>query len=247
MTDLRNALQACDLLLYKTPQIVLDNLVTSSVDWTVDHIIEEVSEETFCRKLNPANVPYQYHHQAQWFSETEVFSMQPPRANWFTQTDIDNDVEDKVISVYRMNPEFCGRELQPLDILTMKKAAQAIIDSKQPYSIGQLLNMLCNTIGGFPDYDKVQIFTWTDKRLVCSVAVHAILYNWINSRKEAGEVMPYPYAILNPEAWDKKFIENFKSPWPLHAIFPAHPAVSKTHFSGEYSFIGDFTQGKQIA
>ena len=249
MTDLYNALQPCDILLFKYPQVVLDDLIVSTEDWAADKVIQADSKDVFCQKLPPEKVDCLYHHQEIWFDPTHVFSMQPPRANWFTQTDLDNDEEDKIISVFRMNPAFWGRELDSLDVLTMWKAAQAIIDTKQPYSIGQLLNILIDTIAGHPNDDSVQVFTWSDKRLVCSVAVHAIIFNWINSRASAGEIMPVPYSKLNPQAWSDDFIKKFKSPWALHSIFPCHPAVSATHFQNEWNKIGEFqgNTGKQIA
>jgi len=196
-----------------------------------------------------ALVSWQDHHTEMYFDQTHVFSMQPPRANWFTQTDLDNTTEDKIISVYRMNPAFWGFELGTDDVNKMIMLAQEIIDTKQPYSIGQLLNILADSIAGIPNYDSVQVFTWSDKRLVCSVAVHAIILGWRNWKLGTGANVPLPYSKLNPRAWDQKFIDKYKGEWPLHTIFPAHPAVSQTHFAGEFNLVGRYQSpgGKRIA
>jgi hypothetical protein len=235
-----------------------DIINTSGVHWSKDIIdvsegiiatgaITRTQKSIFCKRLSPQHVRCRDSHSMIYFAPDGIFSVQMPEAKYVNLSDHEGN-DTRTVSVYRMNSKYFGLEIGPADAAIMKKAADEIIEKHCPYDIGQLLDILCNTVAGYPYAENSKLFDQGQDRIVCSVGCASIIAAWRHEVKEkTGKNIPRPWARLNPPAWDKKMLENYQGFWDVQVTFPALFAVTDTHFSSEFILVGQFKGGKKIA
>jgi len=185
------------------------------------HYIRKTQKEVFGEKSRWTDT-----HTMMWF-DGSAFSVEPPRAKMVPI----EDFAFKEISIYR----YTKCKFTAADIEIMWEGAKRILDTE--YDFGQLLNILINTIAGYPFYEKYKFFDFGAKYKVCSVGVAAIYTYWRHKMEQKGKKIPRLFSKLNPNAWNKEFIKKFKqhgNRWDVENTFPANFANTQTHFDKEF-------------
>jgi hypothetical protein len=180
-------------------------------------------------------------HTTVYFDPDHTFSMEPPKGVY-------NTLEHyclEPITIYR----YTKREFSPADIQGLRAEADKLIG--QPYDIPQLVNILFNTILGFPDYDKIKIFK---EGYVCSIAARVIFEHWRKDWNAAHPDKPpivrlfnslNPY--LNPPG---ALVQRYHKGAVVDGVeyemtSPAHFANS-AFYTHEFRIVGEFENGEDV-
>jgi hypothetical protein len=221
-------------------------------------IIEETQRKVFCTVLGRDAVKWRDNHTMLYLGENTVFSCQPPKALLLPLSEFDAEPK-RLMSVYRLNPKYFGRELNPDDLDVFSEAARKIIGWNLDYDIGQNATILVNTLAGYPYATKTTIFDadgiHADKNanirkskqhLICATSVAAIIAYWRHEMKKKNkEIIPQPWKRLNPGAWTDEFRREYPGHWDCGSTFPAMFACSDTNFAEEFIHIGHYLKGKR--
>lgn len=206
--------------------------------WFVNMVIQADQRYVFGKWSN-----WKDHHSALYLGEDMIFSVEPPKPKFLKLKDI---LSDKVIlTVYR----YTEKNLGDWDIKQMIESANMIIGYNEKYDVGQLMDILVDTIAGYPHAKKWRLFDFGRSNMVCSVGV-ASVYNY--RRHRLWQVLQTNvnqlFNVLNPSAWSKGFIKRFekKGYWDIDRTTPANFANSKSHFRGEFERVGVFLNGNPI-
>jgi hypothetical protein len=117
------------------------------------------------KKVFGGNSRYKDHHTELFIDRDHIYSMEPPKGLY---QNIEHICLDP-ITIYR----FTKHKFNNRDIAEMKKISDQLVGVD--YDIPQLLNILFNTLLGFPNSDKIKFFK---KGFVCSVAIRTIYEKW---------------------------------------------------------------------
>jgi len=232
------------------------------VDFAIDvgiKFIESTQRRLFASMFGPSLVRWGDNHSMLYLGGGKVFSCQPPKP--IIEELSVSDLEPKrIISVYRINPDFFGKRLDDHDLELLNQGAKKILDSKVLYDIAQLFEMLTDTLAGHAYEGRLPLIDGSGKnvdaevdietnkhRLVCSVAVAAILSYWRHALwNEDKRDMPQPWTKLNPAAWHQNFIDAYPGHWECGSTFPAMFACSETNFAREFVHIGHYRAGARL-
>jgi hypothetical protein len=222
-------------------------------------IIVAAQKHVFCTVLDPAKVMWRDNHTMLFLGENTVFSCELPRATYRVLTDFDRD-PTRIMSIYRFNAAFFKKALTSDDLKILTAGAKTILGWNVKYDVGQLADILVNTIAGYPYESRVHIFDAdganvdknvdmekSKQHIVCSVALAAIIAYWRHTLYETtGEDIPQPWTNLNPAAWTADFVKGYPGRWDCGSTFPAMFACSDTHFAGEFTHIGHYRFGGMV-
>lgn len=175
-------------------------------------------------------------HTVIYFNKNKIFSVHPPKAEFIT---LDELIENsKQITVYRYN----ASEFEQKDINYIEKECNKFVKEEKEYDIGQLVDILMNTIAGFPYKYKVKWFDQGRGNKVCSVGVAAMFTKWRHWAKKQNKNRKIPrlFSKLNKKAWSKRFIKKFEKnggKWNVEETFPANFANTEQMFNKEFKKI----------
>jgi hypothetical protein len=181
--------------------------------------------------------------------QKKVFSMEPPKGVlWDLSVYAQN--KNQLISLYRRNPEYFGREWTDADTDILSVILAKYVG--YPYNVPMNFNLALNDFNGTPWDEQL---TWLDKptqdnrgNLVCSVALAHADYEFIQALKDqTGEVMRRAWEKLNPKAWFQTDLDRYPSAWTPHQVHPANYAVCDVCFYNEWMIVGQYRNGKRIA
>jgi hypothetical protein len=213
----------------------------------------------FCTVLDPSEVRWRDNHTMLYLRENIVFSCQPPKPVFLPVYEFDAEPK-RIMSVYRLNKAYFGRDLDSSDIDVFFEGAKKIIGWNLGYDIGQNVDILVNTLAGYPYETRTSIFDAdrenldrnadirrSKQHLVCATSVAAILAYWRHEMKRTkGEDIPQPWKKLNPAAWTGEFIRGYPKHWDCGSTFPAMFACSDSDFVGEFIHVGHYLKGKRL-
>lgn len=117
------------------------------------------------KKVFGGNSRYKDHHTELFIDRDHIYSMEPPKGLY---QNIEHICLDPII-IYR----FTKHKFTKSDIKSMKEIADRLVG--EPYDVPQLINILFNTILGFPNSDEIKLFK---DGYVCSVAIRTIFEKW---------------------------------------------------------------------
>lgn len=251
MNDLQRIIQPGDIInLEGHIPVTLKSFFKDLVINDVIDLIVKVQKWVFAKCENADAISYRDNHTMIYLGDNQVFSMEPPRGCIHSLDDYGQG-NNRIVSIYRMNPQYFGRSLADGDIALIREAAIMLVGI--PYDIGQNANIGINALSGYPwsyaltwfEADKIPSEDITKKNaVVCSVSIAEIIAYWRHILKETtGEEIPQPWKVLNPGYWTKDQIERFPNHWDVNSTFPANYAVTQTHFSGEFLLMGKFRNG----
>jgi len=182
-------------------------------------------------------------HCILYLDPQHTLSVQPWRARWLTAPDYCR----KRISIWRFTKHavFPKEEID----LMMAYAQEHLIG--QVYDIGQLLDILVNTILGYPNVIHYRIFDWGRSRKVCSVGVRVLFERLRQVLEDNGRPSFKPlFRKLNPTApWPGGVFPQSRIPdqygVDVESTAPAHFANSH-YFDGEFELVAVFDQGWRV-
>jgi hypothetical protein len=170
-----------------------------------------------------------------------TLSVQPMRAKWLTPADYCLHR----ISIWRFTKY--PMPLTPREIKVMRDYAdEHLIDTL--YDVGQLLDILVNTILGYPNVIRYPIFDFGKKLEVCSVGVRTLFEQLRKVLNQNGQPsFDNLFRKLNPMApWPGGVFPQSRIPnqygVDVEATAPAHFANSH-YFDNEFKLVAVFDQG----
>lgn len=210
-------------------------------------VIKRTQASDFCLKMKPKDVPGIIDsHSTMYFTPSEVFSVQVPKPTFINSNEYTRDPK-ALVCVYRMNPAYFTRELRETDLIMLREGCNEIIRWGNKYDMGQNVDILINTIAGYPWKDRTNLFDAGPKRLVCSVGVATVIAYWRHRLfLLAKENIPQPWKVLNPQAWPEKLVKAYPGHWDISTTYPANFSVTETHFNHEFILIGKYRGGNRV-
>jgi len=179
---------------------------------------------------------YKDDHNMLFFDENSILSVEPPRAilkplTHFSMTRI---------SIYRLRIHRLDDE----DIAFMRNTALQLVGEE--YDVGQLLDRVVNRLLGYEWQQRIRIFDFGKKKMVCSVGVRAVFEHLYQKqlRKEKPDQELWLFSEMNPDRWPVRKRKRFQGT-DIDATTPAHFANSE-YFQHEFELIARFDKGKRI-
>lgn len=179
-------------------------------------------------------------HCMLYLDPEHTLSVQPPRGVWRTPA----EYCDERVSIWRFTKH---RPFAPEEIAVMRDYAQEHLIGKF-YDVGQLLDILINTILGYPNVLKYRVFDFGGNLKVCSVGVR-VLYERLRQVLEENGADAYPrlFRKLNPLApWPGGVFPQSRIPdkygVDVESTAPAHFANSH-YFDNEFKLVALFDDG----
>jgi len=191
--------------------------------------IVAVQRWIFGRKSN-----YKDSHTVIYFNKNKIFSVQLPKAKFITLDDLLKHT--KQITIYRYN----ASKFEQKDVSYIEKECEKFVNQDKKYDIGQLIDILMNTVSGYPYKHTIKWFDQGRKNKVCSVGTAAMFTNWRHWAEKKGRKIPRLFSKLNPNAWSKRFIKKFEkngNKWNVEETFPANFANAEKMFNKEFKKI----------
>jgi len=183
-------------------------------------------------------------HCMLYLDPEHTLSVEPPRARWLHPEDYCRGR----ISIWRFN-KF-PVPFAPGQVEVMKRHADEYLIGKI-YDVGQLLDILINTILGYPNGLHYRFFDFSKKLKVCSVGVR-VLYEKLRQHLEATGQPAFGrlFQKINPLApWPGGVFPQSRIPGQygvdVEATAPAHFANSH-YFDSEFSLVAVFDSGWRV-
>ncbi len=216
----------------------------------IDAIVK-FQKYVFNNKLKSRTMLYRDNHSTMYCGDNKIFSQEPPCATFIPVSDYEKD--KRIITVYRLNPAYIGRELTDADIALMVESANIMVKRNVPYDIARDVQDGINDLTGRPWDASLNIVDSKcnlseDPNLisssVCSQAVGIHKTYWRHqTQAKTGELIRPLWQNLNPNAWTKAQMDMYPHYWDVSIIHPSSFAVTQECFSNEYLRIGRFQTG----
>ena len=247
MSDLSNTVKPGDNLNTAGFHMNWRQFFGSLLAYPAVKIIVNTQKDVFCQTISDKKIWIKDSHSVMYFNDKYVFSVEMPKPKFIPLSTYEGR-DKRIVSVYRLNPEYFKKEIKGSDTTIMFNKAIDIVNLNKGYDIGQLVDILITTIAGYPNERKVNWFDQGSQRMVCSVSIATIIAAWRHEvLKVTGIDIPQPWKVLNPLAWKDEFIKKWNGHWDIGTTFPANFAVTNTHFNNEFILVGKFKGGKRIA
>jgi hypothetical protein len=209
----------------------------------------------FNSKLKDKSMLTRDNHSTMYVGGGKIFSQEPPHATIIPVSDYEND--PRIITIYRMNPIYFGRELTKNDVDLLIEACDIMASRKVPYDIARDVQDGIEDMTQRPWDSDLNIFDTQcngsdDPTLissaVCSQAVAIAIAHWRHqTQATTGELIKAPWHDLNSNAWIQKQLDEYPHYWDTAIVHPSNYSVSHECFYDEFIRIGRFKKGVRIA
>jgi len=220
----------------------------------IDAIVAD-QKYVFNKTLKSKTMLTRDNHSTMYLGDNKIFSQEPPCATVIPISDYEND-KNRIITIYRLNPTYIGRELKDDDIALLIESCNIMAQRKVPYDIARDVQDGINDLTDRPWDSSLNILDTQcnmseDPNIissaVCSQAQAINFIHWRHKKQAAtGEIIRPLWQNLNPMAWTKKQIEEYPHYWDTAICHPANFATTNECFCGEFVRIGRFKNGKSI-
>jgi len=205
--------------------------------WRVPyHAIRRNQERIFGRQSNWDDT-----HCMLYLDPEHTLSVQPPRGRWLTPADYCQER----IAIWRFTKY--PMPFTPGEVTVMRDYAEMHLIGKL-YDVGQLLDILINTILGYPNVIRYPIFDFGKQLKVCSVGVRVLFERLRQVLEDTGRpAYDALFRKLNPLApWPGGVFPQSRIPnqygVDVEATAPAHFANSH-YFDNEFELVAMFDGG----
>lgn len=211
--------------------------------WDIKHSIAYRGIINNQRRIFTEKANYTDIHTALYFSECDIFSVEPPKATLHHLRHFCLEP----LSIYRYNK--C--QLDNSDIQVMWGVVHTIYGTK--YDYGQLLDIMINTLLQYSDIRRLSIFDLGKSRKVCSVGVRVVYEYWRKWVEQNHSNTPKYrdvkklFSSLNPNIPfpNPEYAQGFTQV-DVEMTSPAHFANSQ-YYGDEFRLIARFNNGEIIA
>lgn len=183
-------------------------------------------------------------HCMLYLDADRTLSVEPPKGRWLKVEDYCLDR----LSIWRFQKHPVP--FQPAEIRVMADHAEKHLIGKV-YDVGQLMDILINTILGYPNVLRYRCVDFGKKLKVCSVGVR-VLYEALRKHLENSGQPAFPrlFQKINPLApWPGGIFPQSRIPGKygvdIEATAPAHFANSH-YFDSEFRLVAIFDSGWRI-
>lgn len=260
MNDLQKTIRPGDIINLSGLKVSIksfsDFFKTLGVAFAVGGIVE-----TQKRVFGPETPGVVDNHTMIYLGDKRVFSTHLPKPEIVSLEEFFDT--KRTVRLLRPSKKYFGVNFCDDEIVNLiRQSAESIVEKSKKYDIGQLLDILANTLIGSPHDDSVVLFQGKEavdvgidekkrQNLVCSVSVALILEDVLSQCEKMGKKVKLPWAKIKRGTYlDNKFFggigRKYPGSWDIDVVFPAQFACTQEVFGGEFDTVGLFKGGMRL-